>query len=129
MSDVQSEDGTYAGDPIRPGYLSTLLRTPGTARRRLVVILAVVVVVVALVVSLSLLLFSSTSRQSQSYKDGYSVGGAVYAADGKAQLGAQQACTATELRGPHHGGLPAGANATQWLKGCVAAFALAQGGT
>ena len=104
-------------------------RFSGTARRRLVVILAVVVVVVALVVSLSLLLFSSTSRQSQSYKDGYSVGGAVYAADGKAQLGAQQACTATELRGPHHGGLPAGANATQWLKGCVAAFALAQGGT
>jgi hypothetical protein len=129
VSDVQRGDGTYAGDPIRPGFFSTLLRTPGTARRRLLWIVTVVVVVVALAVSLSLLLFPSMSRQSQSYKDGYSVGGAVYAADGMAELGAQQACKTTELRGPHHGGLPAGANATQWLKGCVASFALAQGGS
>ncbi len=129
VSDVQPEDGTYAGDPIRPGFFTTLLRAPGPKRRRHVLILAGVLVVVAVVVSLGLLLFPSMSRQSQSYKDGYSVGGAVYAADGKAQLGAQQACKATELRGPHHGGLPAGANATQWMKGCVAAFALAQGGT
>jgi hypothetical protein len=129
VSGLQPEERTYAGDPIRPGFFVTLLRAPGPKRRRLVLILAVVLVVVALVVSLGLLLFSSTSRQSQSYKDGYSVGGAVYAADGKAELGAQQACEATERRGPHHGGLPAGADAAQWVKGCVAAFALAQGGT
>jgi hypothetical protein len=130
VSDVQPEDGTtYAGDPIRPGFFANLLRAPGPNRRRLVLVLAVVVVVVAVAVTLGLLLFPSMSRQSQSYKDGYSVGGAVYAADGAAELGAQQACKATELRGPHHGGLPEGANSTQWMKGCVAAFALAQGGT
>jgi hypothetical protein len=129
VSDVQREDSTYAGDPIRPGFFSNLLRSSGTNRRRQVLILGAVVVVVAVAVTLGLLLFPSMSRQSQSYKDGYSVGGAVYAADGKVELGAQQACKATELRGPHHGGLPAGANATQWMKGCVAAFALAQGGT
>jgi len=129
VNDVQREDGTYAGDPIRPGFFTILLRAPGPKRRRNVLILAAVVVVVALVVSLGLLLFPSMSRQSQSYKDGYSVGGAVYAADGMAELGAQQACRTTELRGPQHGGLPAGDNATQWMKGCVASFALAQGGT
>jgi hypothetical protein len=129
VSDVQPEDGTYAGDPIRPGFFTNLVRTPGVARRRLVLIVGVVVVVVALAVSLGVLLFPSMSRQSQSYKDGYSVGGAVYAADGMAELGAQQACRTTALRGPHHGGLPAGDNAAQWMKGCVASFALAQGGT
>jgi hypothetical protein len=86
-------------------------------------------VLVGVVVAIGLVLFSSISHQSQSYKDGYSVGGAVYAADASAQLGARQACKETELRGPHHGGLPSGANATQWIDGCVAAFALAQGGT
>ena len=73
VNDVQREDGTYAGDPIRPGFFTNLLRAPGPKRRRNVLILAAVVVVVALVVSLGLLLFPSMSRQSQSYKDGYSV--------------------------------------------------------
>jgi hypothetical protein len=129
VRDVQREDDTYAGDPIRPGFFTNLLRAPGPKRRRNLLIMAGALVVVALVVSLGLLLFPSMSRQSQSYKDGYSVGGAVYAADGMAELGAQQACKTTELRGPQHGGLPAGDNATQWMKGCVASFALAQGGT
>jgi hypothetical protein len=129
VSHVQPEDGAYAGDPIRPGFFANLLRASGTKRHRHVLILAAVLVVIAVVVTLGLLLFPSVSRQSQSYKDGYSVGGAVYAADSSAQLGARQACKETELRGPHHGGLPSGANATQWIDGCVAAFALAQGGT
>jgi hypothetical protein len=129
VRDTRPSDGSYAGDPIRPGFFANLLRASGPKRRRHVLILAAVLVLVAVVVTLGLLLFPSVSRQSQSYKDGYSVGGAVYAADGTAELGAQQACKETELRGPHHGGLPAGANATQWVKGCVAAFALAQGGT
>jgi hypothetical protein len=129
VSHVQPEDGAYAGDPIHPGFFANLLRTPGLKRRRIALILAAALVVVAVTVTLFLLLFPSMSRQSQSYKDGYSVGGAVYAADGTAEFSAQQACKETELRGPHHGGLPAGANATQWMKGCVSSFALAQSGT
>jgi hypothetical protein len=91
-------------------------------------LLAAGIVVVVVIFVIGLVLFSSISRQSQSYKDGFSVGGAVYAADASAQLGAQQACKATELRGPHHGGLPHGDNAEQWQQGCIAAFASAQGG-
>jgi hypothetical protein len=89
----------------------------------------VALVVVVVVIGVGLVIFSSMSRESQSYKDGFSVGGAVYASDASAELVAQQACKATELRGPSHGGLPSGANATQWLKGCVDAFNSAQGGT
>jgi hypothetical protein len=129
VSDTQPENGLYAGDPIRPGFVSSFLHAPGTQGRRHSLIFAVAVVLVAAIIVVGVLLFLSLSRQSQSYKDGYSVGGAVYAADAAAQLGARQACRATELRGPHHGGLPAQANATQWMKGCVAAFVLAQSGT
>lgn len=90
-------------------------------------VLAAGVVVVIVILTIGLVVFSSISRQSQSYKDGFSVGGAVYAAD-SAQLGARQACMKTELRGPNHGGLPSGDSAAQWQKGCVAAFASAQSG-
>jgi hypothetical protein len=127
VRNAQAASGLYGGDPIRPGFFLSFLRCTGTSTRRKVLIVTVVLVSVAALIVISLALFFSLSRQSQSYKDGYSVGGAVYAADASAQLGAQQACKATELRGPHHGGLPVGANATQWMKGCVAAFALAQG--
>jgi hypothetical protein len=129
VSETQTANGSYGGDPIGPGFFRSLRRTSGTRRGRDALILAVGLVLVGVVVAIGLVLFSSISHQSQSYKDGYSVGGAVYAADASAQLGARQACKETELRGPHHGGLPSGANATQWIDGCVAAFALAQGGT
>jgi hypothetical protein len=85
-------------------------------------------VIVAAIIGISLGVFSSMSHQSQSYKDGYSVGGAVYAADAVAQKTAQQSCKTTELRGSGHGGLPQGDNAQQWIKGCVASFESAQGG-
>jgi hypothetical protein len=90
----------------------------------------VIVGSVALVIAIGvgLIVFSSMSRQSQSYKDGFSVGGAVYASDSTAELGAQQACQVAELRGPKNGGLPRGANGAQWIAGCVAAFISAQGG-
>jgi hypothetical protein len=121
-------DGPLAqGDPIGPGIFRSFSRASGTKWRQMVVfVIACVVVVVA--VGVGLLVFSSMSRQSQSYKDGFSVGGAVYASDSGAELGAQQACKVTELRGPDHGGLPSGANAAQWIAGCVAAFNSAQSG-
>jgi hypothetical protein len=128
VGEAQPADCSYGGDPIGPGFFRTLRRSSGTKRGRHALILAVGLLVVGVVIATGLVLFSSMSRQSQSYKDGYSVGGAVYAADGSAQLDAREACTKTELRGPHHGGLPSGANATQWLRGCTEAFASAQNG-
>jgi hypothetical protein len=131
VSETESTDGPYGGDPIGPGLFASLRRASGTKRGRQALLIGAgifVVVVIAVVLAIGLVVFSSMSRQSQSYKDGFSVGGAVYAADATAQLDAQQACKKTELKGPHHGGLPAGDNAAQWQKGCVASFASAQSG-
>jgi hypothetical protein len=128
VSETQPASSSYEGDPIGPGLFHTLRQWAESKRGGYAVILAVTIVIVGVIVAIGFVLFSSMSHQSQSYKDGYSVGGAVYAADSSAQLGAQQACMKTELRGPHHGGLPSGANAAQWIHGCVAAFASAQGG-
>ena len=128
VSETQSTDGPKEGDPIGPGFFLSLRRASGTKGGRYAVILAAGIVVVIVILAIGLVVFSSMSQQSQSYKDGFSVGGAVYAADSTAQLGAHAACTKTERQGPHHGGLPAGANATQWIQGCVAAFASAQSG-
>jgi hypothetical protein len=91
-------------------------------------VVVTVVVVVVLLISAGLLVFASMSRETQAYKDGFSVGGNVYASDSSAQEGAQQACRSTELLSPSNGGRPAGDNASQWLKGCVEAFNTAQGG-
>ncbi|HEY1652239.1 MAG TPA: hypothetical protein VGG09_10190 [Acidimicrobiales bacterium] len=128
MTEPQSTDAPYEGDPIGPGFFTSLRRASGTKRGRRALLLAVATAVVVVILAIGLVLFSSISRESQSYKDGFSVGGAVYAADASAQLGAEQACQATEIRGPHHGGLPSGDNAQQWRQGCVAAFASAQSG-
>jgi threonine/homoserine/homoserine lactone efflux protein len=122
----QSTDTPYGGDPIGPGLFTSLRRVSGTKRGRSALLLAVGILVILVLFTIGLVIFSSISSESQSYKDGFSVGGAVYAADAAAQLDAQQACEATELRGPHHGGLPSGDNAEQWRQGCVAAFASAQ---
>ena len=126
VTERQSTDAPYEGDPIGPGLFTGLRRVSATKRGRNALLLAAGVVVVIVIFVIGLVIFSSMSRESQSYKDGYSVGGAVYAADAVAQLDAQQACKATELRGPHHGGLPSGDNAEQWQQGCVAAFGSAQ---
>ena len=90
----------------------------------MLLVVGVVGVVVIFVIGLAI--FSSMSSESQSYKDGYSVGGAVYAADAVAELDAQQACKGAELRGSHQGGLPPGDNPEQWQQGCVAGFGAAQ---
>jgi hypothetical protein len=71
-------------------------------------------------------IFSAMSRQSQSYRDSYSIGGAVYVSDAYAQADAQQASQKAELKGPEQEALSQGGD--QWLKGCVAAFASAQAG-
>jgi hypothetical protein len=126
VTERQSTDAPYGGDPIGPGLLASLKRISGTRRGRNAMLLAGGVVAVVVLFVIGLVVFSSMSSESQSYKDGYSVGGAVYAADAAAQLDAQQACKTSELRGPHHGGLPSGDNAEQWQQGCVAAFASAQ---
>jgi hypothetical protein len=128
VTERQSTDAPYEGDPIGPGLFSSLRRAWGTKRGRRALLLGAGIVVVVVILTIGLVLFSSMSSKSQSYKDGLSVGGAVYAADATAQLGAEQACQATEIRGPHHGGLPSGDNAEQWQQGCVAAFASAQSG-
>jgi hypothetical protein len=128
VTESQSTDGPYGGDPIGPGLFTSLRRASGTKRGRQALLLGVGIVMVVVLLTVGLVIFSSMSRESQSYKDGFSVGGAVYAADSAAQLSAQLACKNTELRGPHDGGLPSGDSAAQWQKGCVAAFASAQGG-
>jgi hypothetical protein len=128
VSEAQPADGAYGGDPIGPGFFASLRHASRTRRGRQVLILAVVLVIVVGIAVFSFVHFSSLSHESQSYKNGYTAGGAVYAADGSAELAPRPACTKAELRGPHHGGLPSGANASQWLKGCVDAFELAQSG-
>jgi hypothetical protein len=126
VSEAQPADGSYEGDPIGPGFFASLRRFSRTRGGRLALLFAVILVIVVGIVAFSVVHFSSLSHESQSYKNGYTAGGAVYAADGSAELAPRPACTKAELRGPHHGGLPSGANATQWLKGCVDAFELAQ---
>ena len=126
VTERQSTDAPYEGDPIGPGLLTSLRRISGTRRGRNSILLAAGVVVVVVLFVIGLVVYSAMSSESQSYKDGYSVGGAVYAADAAAQLDAQQACKASELRGPHQGGLRSGDNAEQWQQGCVAAFVSAQ---
>jgi hypothetical protein len=126
VNERHSTDVPYEGDPIGPGLFTSLQRVTATKRGRNALLLAVGTVAIIVVFVIGLVIFSSMSTESQSYKDGYSVGGAVYAADSVAELDAQQACKATELRGPHHGGLPSGDNSGQWQQGCVAGFGAAQ---
>jgi hypothetical protein len=128
VSEAQPADGSYEGDPIGPGLFASLRRVSRTRKGRQVLILAVALLIVVAIVVFSFVHFSTLSHESQSYKNGYTAGGSVYAADGSAELAPRTACAKAELRGPHHGGLPSGANATQWLKGCVDAFELAQSG-
>jgi hypothetical protein len=116
------------GDPIGPGFFRTFGRVWGTKNGRRTIVLGVGLLIVSVAIVVGLVIFSSVSRESQSYRDGYSIGGAVYGSDATAQAGAQQACQKAELKGPEQGGLPLGDDQTQWLKGCVAAFASAQSG-
>jgi hypothetical protein len=126
MISEPESDAPYEGDPIGPGLFTGLRRISATKRGRNALLLVVGIVGVIVIFVIGLVIFSAMSSESQSYKDGYSVGGAVYAADGVAELDAQQACQGAERRGSHQGGLPPADNAEQWQQGCVAGFGAAQ---
>jgi hypothetical protein len=79
-------------------------------------------------VAVAVVLFSSLSGESASYKDGDTVGGSIYASD-SAQLGATAACQAAEHHPVADSGMPKGDDPAQWVKGCVAGFEAAQAGT
>ncbi|HEX4217624.1 MAG TPA: hypothetical protein VHZ02_04600 [Acidimicrobiales bacterium] len=83
--------------------------------------LAIVVVVVVIASAL----FASLAGESQSYRDGYSAGGAAYTAYGASKITSEQACTDEEVG---RGGRPARDNAAQWVQGCADAFTAAASG-
>lgn len=116
-------------DPIRPGLIRSLRRGSDVKRGRLTLVIVVAVAIVVVIFGVGLIVFSSLSRESQSYKDGYSVGGAVYSKVGSADETAQYACDQAELRPASRGGRPSRDNAAQWIKGCADAFNTAQAGT
>jgi hypothetical protein len=90
-------------------------------RRRIVISGTLVIVVVAIAIVASL--FASLAGESQSYRDGYSAGGAAYTAYGDSPITSTQACKDEEA-GP--GGRPVHDNPAQWVQGCADAFNLAQ---
>lgn len=118
------------GDPIRPGLVRTLLSSgkDGSKRRNLwLLVAAAAVLILAVSIAVAVILFASLSGESASYRDGYTVGGSVYAAD-TAESNAQTACTAAEHGPVDVDGMPKGNVPSQWLKGCVAGFEAAQSG-
>jgi hypothetical protein len=126
MVDDTQQTTRPPGDPIGPGFFRTAKRVWGTRMGRRTIIVGVGLFILSVLIVVGLVIFSATSRQSQSYRDGYSIGGDVYGSDAYAQANAQQACKKAEVRGPGQEGVPLGDDPTQWLKGCRAAFAAAQ---
>jgi hypothetical protein len=124
----QSTGRSPEADPIRPGLIRGLRRGSGVKRGRRTLILVVGLMIVVVIIGVGLIVFSSISRESQSYKDGYSVGGAAYSTVGSADETAQYACKQEELRTTTQGGRPSRDNVTQWRKGCVNGFNTAQAG-
>ena len=109
------------------GFADRITRAWGSATGRRAIVWGAIVLVVVVVVATGILVFSSLSGESPSYKSGFSSGGAVFAAD---RTGAKpsQACQTAAARPPDFGGVPSGGNAGEWVKGCVAAFEDAQNG-
>jgi len=128
---ARNGDRPTSGDPIRPGLVRTVVswRRSGSGRRNLWLLSgAAAVLLVVLLVAVAVVLFSSLSSETASYRNGYTVGGSVYASD-SAQSNAHTACTAAEHDPVGVDGMPKGNVASQWLKGCEAGFAAAQSGT
>lgn len=118
------------GDPIRPGLVRTLLssaQNESGRRNRWLLAGAVAVLLLVVGIAVSVVLFSSLSSETASYRNGYTVGGSVYASDA-AESNAQTACTAAEHDPVGVDGMPKGNVASQWLKGCEAGFEAAQSG-
>jgi Na+-transporting methylmalonyl-CoA/oxaloacetate decarboxylase gamma subunit len=80
-----------------------------------------IVLILLVILIVSVVMFSSLSHESQSYKDGYSAGGSV-ASSGASNGTARQACVLAERAPAAAGGIPAGDNPAQWVQGCVAAL-------
>jgi hypothetical protein len=116
---------TVAGTPAKPGgggLRGTLGRMWGTAAGRRTIVIGAIVLALLVVLGVSIVMFSSLSREPQSYKDGYSTGGSIFSSEGSTGGSARQACTLAE-RGPSTaGGLPSGDDPAQWIKGCIAAY-------
>ncbi len=128
QGDTDVEQGTSPGDGAQG--LSTrgwIAQAWGTTSGRRVIVWAAVVLVLLLALGAGIAMFASLSGESQSYKDGYSAGGSVFAADAS-QASPDQACRETALRGAHLGGTPAGDSSDKWIQGCVAGFESAQSG-
>ena len=118
-----SDPAVGSRQPPEPSHW--LARTWGTARGRRAIVWGTVALVVVVVVALAVAVFASLSGESQSYKDGFSSGGAVLAADGSG-ASPEQACQKAAARPPDEGGVPSGEVTAQWITGCVAAFEGAQ---
>jgi hypothetical protein len=123
VSDPEPDGHSIGRTTVWAGLSQWLRRNWATdkGRRRIVIStgLVIAVVVIAIVASL----FASLAGESQSFRDGYSAGGAAYAAYGESNLGSEQACRDEEL-GP--GGRPIHDSPAQWVQGCVAGFNFAQ---
>ncbi len=125
QGDTQSEQGVSAGSAVGTGHSGWLRRTWASSRGRWLLVMVTGLVLVVVLVVVAVVMFGSLSGESQSYRDGYSVGGSVFTADSSG-VSPRQACTAAALQGPKQGGKPAGDSSSQWIQGCVDSFENAQ---
>ena len=131
VTGAQRDDSPGGGDPIGPGLLRSVAanrKTPAGRRNLLLAAGVAALLLVVVLIAVAVVLFSSLSGESASYKDGDTVGGSIYASD-SAQLGATAACQAAEHHPVADSGMPKGDDPAQWVKGCVAGFEAAQAGT
>jgi hypothetical protein len=126
---ARNGDRPSQGDPIGPGLVRTLLSwKTGSGRRHLWLLAgAAALLLIVVAIAVTVVAFSSLGSETASYRNGYTVGGSVYASD-SAQSNAQTACTAAEDDPVGVDGMPKDNVASQWLKGCEAGFAAAQSG-
>jgi threonine/homoserine/homoserine lactone efflux protein len=122
LSDPEPEGRSSGSTTVASGLARGLRIAWATekGRRRIVISTGVAVAVIVIVIAAAL--FASLAGESQSYRDGYSAGGAAYTAYGASKITSEQACRDEEV-GP--GGRPARDNAAQWVQGCADAFNLA----
>ena len=125
QQDAQLGPDEADGSRSAPGSRNRIVRAGGTTGGRRGIVWSVVLLTVLVIAAIGIAVFSSLSGKTQSYKDGFSSGGTVFAADG---TGARpsQACRTAAARPPNYGGVPSGENVTQWINGCVVAFENAQ---
>ena len=126
VGDPEPEAGITA--PVAPGAELALRfrRTWATERGRRRIVVSAAVGIAAVCIAIAVLLFASLAGESQAFRDGYSAGGSAYtayAAYSGSNITSEQACRDEEV-GP--GGRPAHDNSAQWIRGCVAAFNLAE---